>query len=274
MNQSSQLQDATRPDENLATSHRIVSREEWLKQRVALVEKERAALKQQNQLSEERRALPWVKIEKEYVFDGPAGKVTLGELFSNRSQLFIKHFMMGPGQTRQCVGCSFEVDHVTGLLPHLENHDVSYVAVARAPIAEIEVLRKRMGWEFPWVSSYHNEFNYDFNVSFRPEQIATGKVFYNFAPRKIGMEDLSGNSVFYKDGKGEIFLTYSAFGRGCEQFLGAYSFLDVMPKGRNENGPHHSLGDWVRPWNLYGEGGTVEANGRYHTPSCGCEAHK
>ena len=138
MNQSSQLQEVTRPDENLATSQRIVTRDEWLQQRIALLAKEKAFQKQHDQLSEERRALPWVKIEKEYVFDSPAGKVTLSQLFSNRSQLFIKHFMMGPGQTRQCVGCAFEVDHVEGILPHLENHDISYVAIARAPIAERE----------------------------------------------------------------------------------------------------------------------------------------
>ena len=274
MSQSSKLQDVTRLDENLAASHRIVSRDEWLQERTALLAKEKAFQKQHDQLNEEKRALPWVKIEKEYVFDGPAGKATLGQLFNNRSQLFIKHFMMGPGQTRQCVGCSFEVDHVGGILPHIENHNISYVAVARAPIAEIEVLRKRMDWHFTWVSSYKNEFNYDFNVSFRPEQIAAGNAIYNFAPMNFDMEDLSGNSVFYKNNKGEIFHTYSTFGRGGEQFLGTYAFLDVTPKGRDENGPHHSLGDWVQPRNMYGRGGTVERNGRYHAPGCACEAHK
>lgn len=253
---------------------RVVSREEWLEARIGLLAKERAYMKQGDQLSAEQRALPWVKIEKEYVFDGPSGKLTLAELFNGRSQLFIKHFMMGPGQTQQCVGCAFEVDHLEGVLVHLENHDVSYVAVARAAIEEIEIVRKRMDWHFPWVSSYHSDFNYDFHVSFKPEEMAAGTAYYNFRRGNLGLEDLSGDSVFFKDDAGQIFHTYSTFGRGGEKFLGVYAFLDVMPKGRNENGPHHTLADWVRPKNMYGKGGTVEATGRYHAQSCGCAAHK
>src|SRR5260370_21057673 len=153
-----------------ALSHPVVSRDEWLAARTALLAKEKAFTRLHDQLSAEQRALPWVKVEKHYVFDSPSGKVTLAELFNGRSQLFIRHFMMGPGQTRQCVGCSFEVDHVAGILPHLENHDISYVAVARAPIPEIEVLRKRMDWHFTWVTSFKNQVNYDFNVAFLPEQ--------------------------------------------------------------------------------------------------------
>jgi predicted dithiol-disulfide oxidoreductase (DUF899 family) len=253
---------------------RVVSREEWLEARIGLLAKERAYMKQGDQLSAEQRALPWVKIEKEYVFDGPSGKLTLAELFNGRSQLFIKHFMMGPGQTQQCVGCAFEVDHLEGVLVHLENHDVSYVAVARAAIEEIEIVRKRMDWHFPWVSSYHSDFNYDFHVSFKPEEMAAGTAYYNFRRGNLGLEDLSGDSVFFKDDAGQIFHTCSTFGRGGEKFLGVYAFLDVMPKGRNENGPHHTLADWVRPKNMYGKGGTVEATGRYHAQSCGCAAHK
>ena len=253
-----------------ALSHPVVSRDEWLAARTALLAKEKAFTRLHDQLSAEQRALPWVKVEKHYVFDSPSGKVTLAELFNGRSQLFIKHFMMGPGQTRQCVGCSFEVDHVEGILVHLENHGLTYVAVARAPIEEIEVVRKRMGWRFTWVSSYNTDFNYDFNVSFTPEQLAAGKAYYNFREIAPGMEDLSGDSVFVKDEAGQIFHTYSTYGRGGEQFLGAYGFLDVTPKGRNENGLYHSLGDWVRPHNMYGKGGMVEANGRYHAPGCGC----
>jgi len=255
-------------------SHPIVSRSEWLEARAALLAREKAFTKLRDQLSAEQRALPWVRIEKEYVFDGPSGKITLAQLFNGRSQLFIKHFMMGPGQTRQCVGCSFEVDHIQGLLPHLENHDLTYAAVARAPIDEIETLRKRMGWNFTWVSSYNSDFNYDFNVSFTPEQLAAGTAFYNFHQTNLGMEDLSGDTVFFKDDSGQIFHTYSTFGRGGEQFLGTYSFFDVTPKGRNENGPYHTLGDWVRPWNMYGKGGMVEGNGRFHSPGCPCSAHK
>jgi predicted dithiol-disulfide oxidoreductase (DUF899 family) len=259
---------------NSAVAHRVVSRSEWLEARTALLAKEKAFTKLRDQLSAEQRALPWVRVEKEYIFDAPTGKVTLAQLFNGRAQLFIKHFMMCPGQTRQCVGCSFEVDHLEGLLVHLENDDLSYVAVARAPIDEIEVLRKNMGWKVPWVSSYHNDFNYDFNVSFTLEQLASGTAFYNYQNTKTAMEDLSGDSVFFQDDAGQIFHTYSTYGRGGESFLGAYAILDVTPKGRNENGPYHTLGDWVRPRNMYGKGGTVEGNGRFHSPGCACSVHK
>lgn len=254
--------------------HEVVSREAWLKARQELLVKERAHMRANDQLNAERRALPWVKLEKDYEFDGPDGKVTLSDLFGGGSQLFVKHYMMGPGQQHHCVGCAFEVDHLQGTLVHLQNHDVSYVAIARAPIDEIEAMRRRMGWQFPFVSSYRSDFNYDFNVSFTPEQVATKTAFYNFRETDPGLEDLSGDSVFYKDEHGQIFHTYSVFGRGCEIFLGIYPFLDVMPKGRAENGPHHSLGDWVRPHDMYGRQGTVEPTGRYHPEACACSAHK
>src|SRR5918996_553573 len=221
------------------SDHEVVSREEWLVARRDLLKREKELTRLRDQLAAERRALPWVTIEKKYIFDAPEGEITLAELFDGRSQLFIKHFMLGPGQKTQCVGCSLEVDHIDGILPHLENHDVSYVAVARAPIEEIEAVRKRMGWKFRWVSSYHSDFNYDFNVSFTPEQVASGRALYNFqqAPEwAAGIEDLSGDSVFYKDELGQIFHTYSTYGRGGEQFLGVYGYLDVTPKGRNEIG--------------------------------------
>lgn len=256
--------------------HAIVSREAWLEARRALLAKEKELTRLKDALAAERLELPWVEVTKAYVFDGPSGEVTLSDLFDGRSQLFIKHFMMGPGAHHQCVGCSLEVDHVEGLLEHLNNHDVTYAVVARAPIAEIEIVKPRMGWRFPWVSSYRNDFNYDFGVSFTPEAVASGRALYNFGPAPewaAGIEDLSGDSVFYKDAAGRIFHTYSSYSRGGEQFLGIYGFLDVMPKGRNETGPHHSLGDWARPRNMYGKGGMVEPNGRYHTPACGCAAH-
>jgi len=253
--------------------HQIVSHQQWREARTALLAKEKAFTKAKDQLSAEKRALPWMKIDKDYVFDGPSGKVTLADLFDGRSQLFLKHFMMGPGQTHQCVGCSFEVDNAEGVLVHLANNDVSYVAVARAPIEEIEVLRKRMGWGLPFVSAFRSDFNYDFDVSFTPEQIASNSAFYNFRQIEQPLVDLSGDSVFFKDKTGQIFLTYSAFGRGAEQFLGAYGFLDVVPKGRNENGPYRSLGDWVRPHDKYGKGGMVEPTGRYHDAGCGCAVH-
>jgi predicted dithiol-disulfide oxidoreductase (DUF899 family) len=249
------------------SQHEIVSRADWLIARKDLLKQEKELTRLRDQLSAQRRALPWVKIDKEYVFDAPEGKVTLAELFDRRSQLFIKHFMLGPGQTTQCVGCSLEVDHIEGILPHLENHDVTYAVVARAPIEEIEAVRKRMGWKFRWVSSYHSDFNYDFNVSWTRRQVASGRAVYNYgkAPEWAAeLEDLSGNSVFYKDETGQIFHTYSTFGRGGEEFLGIYRILDATPKGREENGPYHSLADWARPRNMYDKGGTVEANGRYH----------
>lgn len=264
-------------DTNEGTCHRIVSKAEWLVARKDLLRREKELTQLRDDISRHRRELPWVKMEKEYLFDAPEGKVTLADLFDGRSQLFIKHFMMSPGAAHQCVGCSLEVDHVEGLLEHLENNDVSYVVVARAPIEEIEVVRKRMGWRFRWVSSYHSDFNYDFNVSFRPGEVAAGQALYNFqqAPEwAAGVEDLSGNSVFYKDESGQVFHTYSTYGRGGEQFLGVYGYLDVMPKGRNENGPYHSLTDWARPRNMYGKGGMLEANGRYHAQSCGRSVHK
>jgi predicted dithiol-disulfide oxidoreductase (DUF899 family) len=254
-------------------SAQVVSREQWLEARTALLARERALTRLRDQLAQERRSLPWVRVEKPYVLEGPDGPVTLADLFHGRSQLFVKHFMMAPGQRTLCVGCALEVDHLKGLLTHLENHDVSYVAVARAPIAEIEPVRKRMDWRFPFVSSFHSDFNYDFNVSFRPEDMAAGRAFYNFRHGNPGLEDLSGDSVFLRDTNGEIFHTYSTFARGGEEFLGIYRLLDVMPRGRAENGPHFTLADWVRPHDMYGRGGTVEPTGRFHAADCGCSVH-
>jgi predicted dithiol-disulfide oxidoreductase (DUF899 family) len=253
--------------------HPTVSREEWIEARTAFLAKEKEMTRLRDKLAVDRRSLPWLRIDKNYVFEGPLGEVTLDDLFAGRSQLFIKHFMLGPGQVGQCIGCSLEVDHLQGILTHLNNHDVTYAVIARAPIGEIEQVRKRMNWHFPWVSSYRSDFNYDFNVSFTPEQNASETAFFNFRHVDAGLEDLSGDSVFYRNSNGEIFLTYSTFGRGGEEFLGIYRMLDAMPKGRDENGPYHSLGDWVRLNNTYGEGGMVEGNGRYHKPGCACSAH-
>jgi predicted dithiol-disulfide oxidoreductase (DUF899 family) len=250
--------------------HEVVSREAWLEARRALMAKEKAHMRQGDLLNAELRALPWVKVEKRYEFDGPDGKLTLSDLFAGRSQLFVKHYMLTPGQQDHCVGCALEVDHLAGILVHLQHHNLSYVAIARAPMAEIEVLRRRMGWQFPFVSSYHSDFNYDFNVSFRPEDVKAKKAIYNFRETGTSMEDLSGDSVFYKDEHGDIFHTYSAFGRGGERFLGIYPFFDVTPNGRAEHGPYHSLGDWARLHDTYGSGGAVEANGRYRADACGC----
>ena len=230
--------------------HQIVSRDEWLAARTELLRKEKEFTRLRDQLSEERRTLPWVKIEKNYVFGGPNGTQTLADLFDGRSQLVVKHFMFGPDWSEGCVGCSFEVDQVQGALMHLRHHDVAYAAVSRAPIEKIEAFRRRMGWPINWVSSNGNDFNYDFNVSFTPEQIASGQAFYNYRQGASVIDEMSGRSVFYKDAAGQIFHTYSSFARGGEMFLGSYAFLDITPKGRDEtiNG---NLTDWVRHHDRY-----------------------
>ena len=250
--------------------HKVVSREEWIEARKALLDSEKSLTHMRDRIAAERRGLPWVRVEKTYEFDTPDGRKTLAGLFAGRSQLFVQHFMLAPGQTTQCVGCSFEADHLQPAFVHLRNHDVSSVAIARAPLAEIEELRQRMGWHFPFVSSYGSDFNYDFNVSFTPEQVAAKRAYYNFQDIDPGMEDLHGNSVFYRDDQGQIFHTYSAYGRGAESLLTTYVILDMTPNGRNEKG---DLTDWVRPSTMYGKGGMVEPNGRYHAPTCGCSAH-
>jgi predicted dithiol-disulfide oxidoreductase (DUF899 family) len=226
-------------------AHEIVSQDEWFRQRVALLKEEKAATKRKDDLTKRQRELPWAKVEKAYVFTGPEGDLSLSDLFGDHSQLFIKHFMMGPDQDWQCPGCTLEVSHVDGLLEYFDHHDMSYVAVARAPIEQIEAVRKKMGWAFRWVSSSKSEFNYDYHVSFLPAEREAHKTIYNFRefdPK--GTLDLSGNSIFFKDEGGEIFHTYSTFGRGGEQFLGIYGFFDLLPRGREENGPTHSLPDW------------------------------
>jgi predicted dithiol-disulfide oxidoreductase (DUF899 family) len=232
------------------TQHQIVSRDEWIAARKELLQKEKDFTRLRDQLNAERRALPWVKVEKEYLFDTPSGRQSLGDLFDGRSQLVTKHFMFGPDWTDGCVGCSFEMDHIEGALVHLEHHDVSYVLVSRAPLAKIEAFRQRMGWRFRWVSSYGSDFNYDFHVSFTPEQVASGKAYYNYELRDVGIDELSGRSAFYRDEAGDIFHTYSSYARGGELFLSSYAVLDITPKGRNEtiNG---NLTDWVRHHDRY-----------------------
>ena len=233
--------------------HQVVSQDEWLIARKQLLVKEKEFTRLRDRLATERRALPWVRVEKSYVFDGPDGKETLADLFGGRSQLIVKHFMFGPDWSEGCVGCSFGQDHVDGILVHLAHRDVSYVAVSRAPLPEIQAFKKRMGWQVKWVSSFGGDFNFDFHVSFRPEEIAKGEAYYNFETSKIGIDELSGNSVFYKDVNGDVFHTYSSYGRGGEDMLGIYRFLDIVPKGRDETGPNHNLTDWVRHHDRYGD---------------------
>jgi predicted dithiol-disulfide oxidoreductase (DUF899 family) len=230
--------------------HQVVSRKEWIAARQQLLAEEKEFTRMRDRLNAKRRALPWVKLAKTYVFDGPDGKLTLADLFAGRRQLVVKHFMFGPDWEEGCVGCSFECDHVGGALVHLEHHDVSYAAVSRAPFAKIEAYRQRMGWQFTWVSSFESDFNYDFNVSFTPEQIETGSVYYNYDTRPIQSDEMSGRSVFYRDPDGTIFHTYSAFARGGEMFLGTYAYLDITPNGRNET-IHGNMTDWVRRHDSY-----------------------
>jgi predicted dithiol-disulfide oxidoreductase (DUF899 family) len=230
---------------------KIVARAEWLETREAHLAKEKELTRLRDQLNAERRALPWVKVDKEYVFDTPDGKKTLAQLFDGRNQLIVHHFMLGPGWQAGCIGCSFSADHIEGAIVHLEHHDVSVVNISRAPLAEIEAYKKRMGWRVPWVSSNGSDFNYDYQVSFRPEDIASGKVYYNYNAREFESEELSGLSVFTKDENGDIFHTYSSYARGYEMVDTTYMLLDMTPKGRNETGPNYNLMDWVRRHDEY-----------------------
>jgi predicted dithiol-disulfide oxidoreductase (DUF899 family) len=245
------------------SDHPIVSREEWVKARKGLLEKEKEFTRLRDQLNAESRELPWVRVEKTYVFDGPNGKETLSDLFAGRSQLIVNHFMLGPGWNEGCVGCSFGADHNDGIIVHLEHHDVTFVAISRAPRPEIEAFKKRMGWRFKWLSSFGSDFNYDYHVSFTPDEIRKGQVYYNYDMREFQVEELAGTSMFYKDENGDIFHTYSAFARGSEMLGGVYGYLDHLPKGRNETGPNHDLSDWVRHHDRYGDAGLVEPTGRY-----------
>ncbi len=227
--------------------HKIVSRAQWLKARKAHLAKEKAHTRARDKLMEERRALPWVKIEKEYLFETTQRRKTLAQLFDGRSQLIVYHFMFGPGWKEGCDGCSFISDHIDGANLHLAHHDVTLVAVSRAPLAEFLPFKKRMGWRFPWVSSHGSDFNYDFGVAFTPEQVADGKPLYNYGTTSYLAEDLHGTSVFYKDGNGDVFHTYSTYARGDDALIGAHQFLDMTPRGRNEK----RTMDWVRLHDAY-----------------------
>jgi predicted dithiol-disulfide oxidoreductase (DUF899 family) len=249
--------------------HRVVSREEWIAERQRLLVEEKELTRRRDALAQKRLELPWVRVEKPYTFEGPDGRVPFADLFGGRSQLFVQHVMQGPGQPLQCVGCALGVDHLESLLPHLENHDVSVVAIARATWPELAALKQKMSWRTPFYSAHGSDFNYDYGVSFRPADLASGRAFYNFRECDVGLEDIAGNSVFYRDDSGAIFHTYSSYSRGGEDFLGIYRILETTPKGRNENGPFKSMVDWARPHNMYGKGGEVQGNGRF-TPPVSC----
>ncbi len=218
---------------------KVVSRDEWLGARKALLAKEKELTRYRDTVNAERRRLPMVKLEKEYVFDAPEGQRTLAKLFEGRRQLLVQHFMFGPGWEQGCPSCSFMADHTDGMNVHLAHRDVTLVAVSRAPLAEIEKFKKRMGWQFKWVSSFGSDFNHDFHVSFTPEEQAKGQVYYNYGMQPFESEELPGISVFYKDDAGNVFHTYSTYRRGVEVMMGTYNLLDLAPKGRQE--------DWEEP---------------------------
>lgn len=218
--------------------HPVVDREEWLKARKALLLKEKEETHLRDAVRAARQALPWVGVEKDYHFDTPQGRRTLAGLFDGRSQLMIYHFMLAPGAKAGCPGCSFLSDHVDGALPHLNNHDVTWTAVSRAPLNEIQAYKARMGWKFPWASSFGGDFNYDYHASFTKEQMAQGSVDYNFqqTPSSRANDELPGLSAFYRNKNGEVFHTYSSYARGPEEIIGTLMILDRAPLGRNETG--------------------------------------
>jgi predicted dithiol-disulfide oxidoreductase (DUF899 family) len=244
---------------------KVVSQDEWVAARKVLLAKEKALTRESDALAAERRQLPWVKVEKKYVFDTPSGKKTLAELFEGRSQLLVYHFMFAPEWEEGCPSCSILGDHVDGSVTHLANRDVTMTAVSRAPLAKLEAFKKRLGWKFKWASSFGNEFNRDYNVSFTPEEVAKGQMYYNFKRQFFPSEEGPGVSVFYKDEKGDVYHTYSTYGRGAEPMMGVYNYLDLTPRGRHEEGLSFPM-EWRRlhdsyEQDYYGEGGAGKSAG-------------
>jgi predicted dithiol-disulfide oxidoreductase (DUF899 family) len=245
--------------------NRIVSRDEWLAARQQHLRKEKEFTRLRDELSRQRRALPWVRVEKRYVFDAPDGQETLADLFDGRSQLIVVHFMFGPGWEEGCKSCSFRADHLDGALVHLAHRDVTLVVVSRAPLPQIEAFKRRMGWRFKWVSSYGTDFNYDYHVSFTKDDMAQGEVYYNYEMRPFGTEEAPGTSVFYKDESGAIFHTYSCYARGGDMLIGAYHYLDLVPMGRDEDALAFTMA-WVRHHDRYGDDYFVDPMQPYLPP--------
>lgn len=260
---------------NLKKEHEVVSQKDWLVARKEFLKKEKELTRLRDELSAERRKLPWVKVDKDYVFDTPSGKKTLEELFAGRSQLLVYHFMFGPDWKEGCPSCSFVSDHFDGMLAHLAARDVAVVAVSHAPLVKLETFKKRMGWHFDWVSSNGSDFNLDFHVSFTPEEQATGKVNYNYVLQEFPSAEGPGVSVFYKDENGDVFHTYSAYGRGVEEIMSTYRILDMVPKGRDEDELEFPMA-WVRYHDRYGTNEFADADKPYwpeteKKSACGCE---
>ncbi|RKH43539.1 DUF899 domain-containing protein [Corallococcus sicarius] len=227
------------------SQHPIVSREEWLEARKRLLAKEREFTHLRDALSQERRELPWVRVDKPYVFQGPNGEEALSQLFAGRSQLIVYHFMFAPEWDAGCKSCSFWADSFNGIIPHLEHRDVSMVAIARAPLAKLQAYERRMGWSFKWLSSGQSDFNYDFGVSFMPEELAQKRATYNYAPFSGDITDKQGISTFIKDSDGTLFHAYSCYARGVDPMNAAYQYLDLVPKGRDEQGLAFPM-EWLR----------------------------
>ena len=227
----------------------VVSEAEWLVARKDLLTREKEFNHQRDALSRARRSLPWVKIDKEYVFDGPDGKETLADLFEGRRQLIVYHFMFGPDWEEGCKSCSLLADHFDGANWHLPQRDVTFVAISRAPLPKLDAYKKRMGWRFKWLSSQGNDFNFDYHVSFTKEEEKKNEVYYNYTNGEFISDELPGLSVFYQDEDGNVFHTYSAYARGLDILVGTYNFLDLVPKGRDEN-PDSTM-DWVRRHDQY-----------------------
>ena len=239
----------------------VVSHDQWLAARKALLKHERELTHFRDRIAAERRALPWERLEKPYVFDAPEGRRTLADLFEGRRQLVVQHFMLGPGWEQGCPSCSYMADHTDGMLPHLAARDVTMMAVSRAPLAEIEAFKKRMGWSFEWVSSNGSDFNHDFHVSFTEKEVESGKVDYNYTMQSFGSTEAPGISVFQKAADGSIYHTYSVYGRGVELMMGTYRILDLTPKGRDEDNFERSM-EWVRYHDSYDTAST----------KCGCQS--
>jgi predicted dithiol-disulfide oxidoreductase (DUF899 family) len=255
-----------------------VSHSDWLEARTGLLAKEKEFTRLRDELSRQRRALPWEKVEKRYEFDAPSGKITLADLFDGRSQLIVYHFMFGPGWQAGCPSCSYLADHFDGPAIHLAQRDTTLAVISRAPLGEIEAFKKRMGWKFQWVSSFASDFNFDYRVSFTPEERARGKVEYNYTLGEFPSEEGPGVSVFAEDAAGDVFHTYSSFARGLDILVGTYNFLDLVPKGRDEDGLAFSMA-WVRHHDRYTQGYFVDPAQRYEQPKsaagscCGGESH-
>ncbi len=231
-------------------NHPIVSRDVWIAERKTLLAREKELTHLRDQIARERRALPWERIDKSYVFDAPEGRRTLAELFDGRRQLLVQHFMLAPGWEQGCPSCSFMADHTDGMNVHLAHRDVTLVAVSRAPLAEIERFRQRMGWRFKWVSSHGSDFNYDFGVSFTPEEVAKGEIDYNYGKWPHAYDEWPGVSVFFMGDANEVFHTYSTYGRGVEVMMGTYNILDLTPNGRDERDVEYKM-EWIRHHDRY-----------------------